>query len=474
MEITSSGNPGAQRVPPYTISHKRIERSYHELPWKAKLSFVCSILVGVGWLGPMIYLLWLNFSRYVVGARVPCLNGDCVVNNFSDPSAYSNLKQYDEDTKNTNGALQLVAKALEIYFVYVAGSLVWMVMKLMLKSKSGLPTGYLMRHIEFADLLTMREKTFWAPLLSQKGLVKKGKRDMKSIYLFAFLLAIPVAIIANLMGPAIAVLVLPTQQMIDSAQLPQQQFLRLLVGNAPAGIPGCSSTQISARQYSCATAAYGSVVDSLSENSYSALNQLLPYSKSSGTSLSSALWLTFERQLGFALNTTYNIQDLSKADATEFFENAVGWAPSRQVIRDLADDATGYMKATPPEFKNALQSNLERKGPILGFRSVLGLVQLSNTVIDGNREIRCYWAPSNDTIELSPDSAGVCFRTGSGWAGLTNSEANFRINDRGTSSTFPAVAADIYGVESSVSIEPFSPIIPPLPPPCSTAQHRTI
>ena len=458
MEATSNGHLRSGTVPLHAISDRQVGRPFRELPWKAKLSFTFSVLVGLAWLAPMMTLLWLNFTNHVVGARVPCLHNECVVNDYSDLQAYSNLEQYEMDSHDTDGALQLLAKALEIYFVYMAGSLVWMVARLLLQSRSGLPAAYLMRHVECGDILTMREPTFWTALRRPKGPGGLRRRDMRSVYLFVFLCAIPVTIIASLMGPAVAVLLIPTQQSLDAPQLPQQQFLRLLVGDAPTSVSGCSGAQLSARRYSCAAAAYGSVVDSLSESYDTALDQLIPYYQTSDNRLTSTPWLTFERQLSFTLNTTYNIRDLERADESDLFQNVIGWAPNRQLIRELANDAQAFINDTPLEFKTALQSSLERTGPILGFRSALDAVLLSNTVIGSTRDIRCYWEPNNDWRDIAPDTTGVCFRSGSGWADFSSSEAGFRVNDTRESSTSPVVAADIFYVDDVVSLKPARPI----------------
>lgn len=69
------------------------------------------------WLAPVITLLVLNFKGHVVGASAWCPNQNCQVGWFNIQSvAQHNLYKFDRRDHNLLGVLQLVAKALEIWY----------------------------------------------------------------------------------------------------------------------------------------------------------------------------------------------------------------------------------------------------------------------------------------------------------------------------------------------------------------------
>jgi hypothetical protein len=53
------------------------------------------------------------------------------------------------------GALQFVAKVLEVWFSIVAASLVYDLTMLLATQRKGVPIGYLLTHVEFGDILTL-------------------------------------------------------------------------------------------------------------------------------------------------------------------------------------------------------------------------------------------------------------------------------------------------------------------------------
>jgi hypothetical protein len=60
------------------------------------------------------------------------------------------------------GALQLPAKALEIWFVIVMGSFVWDLMMLLARDGgTGLPIRYLTTFVEYADPKALFAPSFW-------------------------------------------------------------------------------------------------------------------------------------------------------------------------------------------------------------------------------------------------------------------------------------------------------------------------
>ena len=432
---TESSDRNAPRKPP------------HKPSWTSWITFVFSILFGLGWLAPIFFILAWNFQGHVIGAKVGCPGGFCPINSVFQPYLYSGLVgQYDQDSHSALGALQLVTKALELYFVYVAGSFIWLVMSLMLKSKSGLPTGHLVRHIEFTDPLKLIEKAFWAPLVPHWRKDARPKSARAGLFFFT-LLALLITVVTSLMGPATAVLVLPTVKWLDAAQIPAQRF-RGFFNDTPAHIFGCSDAAVAAQNYSCTSTRYGSSFDAMAEYLHASLRQ--------GPSDQHVSAYSVEQQLGFAFNVTSNVHDLSSV--ADQAENYIAWAPNRQVIRELGGDADQFFNMTLGStagteyapFNSSLQVKLERTGPIIGFRSLLRGVQLSRTIIGNEQEIRCHWG-LNVSLQRNLTSSGTCFRTGSGWRNMNYSEAFFNVSDAATNASTPILSASIYYVDSAVS-----------------------
>ncbi|KAI6823531.1 hypothetical protein KC340_g11738 [Hortaea werneckii] len=105
------------------------------------------------WTAPIMALLVLNFKRHIIGASAWCPNDNCWVQGFSvnTSTTVTRITKFDRQDHNLLGALQFVAKALEIWFELIATALVYLVTMLLASKKDGLPIGYLTRPNEFAD-----------------------------------------------------------------------------------------------------------------------------------------------------------------------------------------------------------------------------------------------------------------------------------------------------------------------------------
>lgn len=88
------------------------------------------LFVGLLWIAAIILLLWLNFSSFVIGGSAWCFKKQCGViqyNAESEVTTNSLIEKYDKDNHNLLGGLQFAAKALEVWFMYIASSLVYLV-----------------------------------------------------------------------------------------------------------------------------------------------------------------------------------------------------------------------------------------------------------------------------------------------------------------------------------------------------------
>ena len=458
------------------VSPRRALVSFLSLSLKSKVIFLLSLFVGLAWLGPIIFLLHWNFTTQVVGPRVgsaaKCPDRNCSPNNYTSPPTGTNMAlENDYASRDTIGALQVVAKALEVWFIYNACSLIWIIMRIMLTGLSGLPTSHLTRHVEVADPFKFIESTFWSPLrlleffnyprsrISENPRMSRYQEsagDFRSsgtrgVYLFT-LITVVVATIVNFMGPATAILLIPRVTWLDGPQPPQARFLQLNT-EQPVNILGCSSEDLLAGHYECVDTEFGSSLDSLVEYLHHTLkrSQVTPRFPGNPPNVG----LSTEGLLSYFYNITVNLQPLqSGKSAVEYPTTA--WAPNRHLMQGLmndfiefANESTGLKHAPSGPLaavNNSIDVMLERSGPIVGLVGLVGLYQLRETVVDAGRTIRCY--TESIAVNRTTDRT-VCFRSGKGWDNLRFSEAMFNVS--GTAGNETVVTAKIYDVENPVS-----------------------
>ena len=334
------------------------------------------------WLAPIIALLVLNYKRHVIGASVWCPKGKCSADPFGD-NAIARAEELDLHDHDILGALQFVAKALEIWFMIAATSLLFDVAMLFAKRGRGLPVGFLLTHLEFGDIRNLLNPLLWT---SPRGRSESRARTIK-LYLFA-VLATFLTILTNMMGPATAVLILPTLQWVDTAKLQAQRFNGTGIASPPSGdnrFIGCTNATLRAGNYSCTADFYGPSLDALAAYGIESSKQV--------------------REYGYAILSS------SQEDAVQFTLNATAngsltWVPNRQVLRDLSYDflrTSGNLLqldppvAPDPVFNNSLQTVLQREGPSIGVQAdCYNGGNLSITTLAPDKEVRCY---SNWTID---------------------------------------------------------------------------
>ena len=380
---------------------------------------VVSQILGLLWLAPITTLLILNWKGHIIGASAWCPRGGCSADPFGN-DAIQRAQKLDKDDHNTNGALQFVAKALEVWFVFVASSLVYNV-AMMFAAKGGLPIGYLMAHLEFADLRNLIDPLLWTTPAPAKTLPSKGPFSTIKLYLFAIFAAF-MCVLANLMGPATAVLVLPTLQWKDTPYTLDSQFVSLDSGSPPAGdsvLTGCNATTLETGNYSCTSNVYGPMLDDWLASGIANLRQ-----GETNNYFAVGGGVSQERSVAFTLNT-------SSTSKYDFF-----WVPNRQVMRDLSWDFENFVNMTRGKpfdpayatYNNSLQTVLKRQGPVIGLSAnILSLGHAGNvTIVAEDRQIWCYprwsaWASS------SSDYYNKCYRVGSGW-NKVNTVSQFSIS----------------------------------------------
>ena len=381
-------------------------------------------VVGFLWIAPIVTLLVLNFQNHVIGASIWCPRGKCNAQAYGD-NAIATASKLDGEDHNILGALQFVAKGLEVWFMVIATSLVYDVALFLAKSNGGLPIGYLFTHLEFGDIRNLVNPLLWTSPIPHGNLMPSKPSGTWKLYLFA-ILAASLTILTNLMGPATAVLVLPTLQWVDTGHNPTQVFGSLAASGSPSGdtvFPGCDDTQLRTRNYSCTSEVYGPSMDNW---------------------LSQSLSSTAQDEQKYGTLTVGTSQEGS----VEFTVNATTsgdlfWIPNRQVLRSLSYDlqdlasyvsgdlqSNGTRPSKQPSYNNSLETVLQREGPSIG----VGADCFSGTVtvldLAKNKQVRCLggWIPSDDTGGYENSNYTKCFRYGTGWGG-SNQVAGFYLGE---------------------------------------------
>ena len=368
---------------------------------------------------PIVVLLILNFKNHVIGASVWCPRGRCNAEVFAD-NAISQASKLDRADHDILGALQFVAKALEVWFMVIATALIYDVALFLAKRGGGLPIGYLFTHLEFGDIRNLVNPLMWTAPIPHGNLMPRKPSGTWKLYLFA-ILAASLTILTNLMGPGTAVLVLPTMQWVDTDHTPNQRFISYAAAAPPTAeaLPTCNDTQqLAQRNYTCTYDQYGASLENF------------------GTQLEASLaqWETFYG--GIILATT---QEQALSFSANLSSNGdLVWVPTRQVLRDLSVDyynlgleVTGQqanitqsaqLSQRDPAYNNSLETALQQEGPNLGFEAYCFVGDVSAKQVDVDKYIRCFdnWAIDDVSTYTK------CYRLGSGW-GDSNNFATFTL-----------------------------------------------
>lgn len=142
-------------------------RKSRRLSWWRLLLPVISLL----WLAPIATLFAFNYTNKIIGATLWCPRGQCsddersiYDNNYDDDNAddaAESAKRLNRADHNTLGALQLVAKALETWFVFIATSIIFDLSMIPAKKAKGLPIGYFLTHLRSTDLSYLLDPFLW-------------------------------------------------------------------------------------------------------------------------------------------------------------------------------------------------------------------------------------------------------------------------------------------------------------------------
>jgi hypothetical protein len=448
--------------------HKQLELGQH--PQLKKRGWRPTLLIQLAcflWLLPIAALLTLNFKNHVVGASAWCPDRDCYVGWFNPVRSVplQNLRSFDKRDHNLLGALQFVSKALEIWFSLIAAALVYLITFLIAGKRDGLPIGYLTRPSEFANLPGLFDPLLWRTLPSASP--KKSKagsaRYRLRIYLFISF-TIVLCLICNLMGPATAVLALPSLQWVTTPLHGNSSFAALNSRSPPSPNSSwffyyetnCTAADVDNLKLSCTAEPYSSRLDSWIESYLASGDYMSGFGQQEGVK--------------FGINQTFTASSPNVLDQT--YSDLTWWVPNRQLLSSLSDDyntmnvmSIGYGAGnkslsdildldTYAEYNRSVEMIIQRNGPTIGA-IVQYYVDFNNTttttsVIDGSRQVRCYEGYDLGAAPLAADtSVGYytkCVRKGHGWS-AENKEAAFSIRgvqDYNANSTSADVDVEIF------------------------------
>lgn len=410
-------------------------------------------LFCLAWIVPIAILLALNYKNWIVGAGVGChlkwRKDDCYIGLLGiDPSdASSRAAKLDQSDHEILGVLQLVAKALEVWFSIVATSLIYDLTMLLGRHGTGLPIAYLLTHVEFGDISTIFSHTFW----TSSGLFTRQRR--KTLALFAIFVAL-LCIACNLMGPATAVLVIPTLGWAEIT-VPGAERLNEIAASDPPSNPaiavGCDASSLASGNYTC-TDYYLPMLDALSSAIVYGLEE---YQQGYSVNLGSFR----ETGLSFAFNYTVSTNE------------SVVWSPNRQVLREMSNDfvefeitqvgnrtfeearsiAATWNRALDQDlfnsYRNVLDVTLSRRGPSLGtLLSSCARGNATEIVVSEAKSVRCYYF--NWSID-GVYNGYQCIRVGIGWNNTNLVNSHFSIGDI-ASMPNATVSVGIYAESESI------------------------
>ena len=332
-----------------------------------------SHLLGLLWLAPIITLLVLNFENKIIGPSAWCPFGKCYDNAFDEPLP-TGIKSQDElDLRDRNllGALQFVAKAKELWFAFIATSLVFDVVMRLAKSSQGLPIGFLLTHLQFSDLSNLVNPLLWTSAQAPSSARTRSKRIR--LYLFVAF-AVFLTILTNLMGPSTAALLIPALQWVRVVSKNEEQFQAISSGQPPSGddvFPGaCTAANLSASQFACTAPVHAPNLDSIAAFIDSGYNDFL----NPGAILIPPIQ---EDSVTFAFNLSN--------------QAGIVWAPNRQVLRNISTDFIQFINTVTgknatlgpgvgsniapsdeqlPVLNRSLSTSIQREGPSIGISPI--------------------------------------------------------------------------------------------------------
>jgi hypothetical protein len=423
---------------------------------RLRWTFVIQLL-SLLWIAPIVALLVLNLSNYVVGGGLNCAVATCGIDLFDSDD--SRRRQMED--RNILGSFQVVAKALEVWFATVMGIFVYDLTMCLARTGAGLPIFYLGAHLDLSPNL-LADKSFWVSAYSPKGVNNTSGGRKRVVLPFIFFVAVVVAVSA-LIGPATAVLLIPTLGWTKSQLNPPTMLADLSSADAsPASfaLDACAGLDPAESNFACDR--YGATLDILFRNA-----QVNP-----GTNplMTDALLYTFNRSQG----------------------GMFMYSPTQQALYDASSDQLKWQYSTSQPYggvtefslynynlmRNAQRTHITRIAPAFYTQSTCYSNGSSVVRVADNMDVRCYNIPNPDDVydsytlvdgSLAPypisneleNFSTKCIRTGPGWPEM-NSHSRFSL---GTDNSSSVLDIDVYSSDRAVFLNTTTY-------PCSISENR--
>ncbi|KAK0719432.1 hypothetical protein B0H67DRAFT_681546 [Lasiosphaeris hirsuta] len=431
-----------------------------DLPPRAGITRrVLSLAIYLGWFAIIVALLVLNAMRHIVGPSFACLVEECLV----FPGGTSR-KAMDLADRNFAGAMQLVAKFLELWFLYIACSLVYNICLLLAGRLDGLPLQYLLLFENVLDPQTFLHPSFWrAPFSRSRHAAMASSKQRRALYFFLpFVLVL--CLLANLMGPAAAILLLPTQESATVASIRPKQFLRFN-SEAPPNLTKYHRD------------------DPLADDMYytGIISARIPFSFTRAR-LDQGIAASLARSYYWGVIPFGWDYSTVNVDQLDMFQYGIAWIPSSQVLLNVEIDVRRYYYSVEPEgypldhltdlepfsaslrasFRDSVNIAIHRRGPAVGLSSGCFAGNVSIIVVAQDKHVRCYitYFDVNGTYTYSDIDRKLvtrCIRVGSGWTNEKNGYAQFSVNLTDTNTTgvslqdgFETASVNIYSAASAI------------------------
>lgn len=294
----------------------------------------------------------------------------------------------------------------------VATALIYDVAMVFARRGGGLPLGYLLTHLEFGDVRNLFNRLMWTSPIPHAGSssARQHVRTFK-LYLFAIFAAF-LTILTNLMGPATAVLVLPTLQWIDTSHKTDQIFNGTAAADWPGGdgdsFPGCDNSTLTAGSFSCNLATFGPSLDAWATSAAANVKQYSHFSNPAIVNLG----VSQEGAFDFTLNIS-----------------RLAWVPNRQVLHELSNDLRELKEdvslgSGATMYNNSLTIVLQRSGPSIGVDWSFHTGNWTVHTIDDEKKVNCF---TGWTIDLE-NFYTKCIQSGPGWSNA-NQFTNFSLGN---------------------------------------------
>jgi hypothetical protein len=412
------------------------------------------LLLSLGWLAPILAVSVLNFRSYVVGTNLSCGVRRCRADPWAVEAAGS--QQFESHDHEILNALQLVAKALEIWFVFLAGVVVFGLTILLAGKGDGLPMRHLKIPFDYTDLGSFLEPSLWTSITPRIETRPQPRSDATgslqpttsrcNLYIFVgFVLAI--GIVCNLMGPVTAVLLLPSLSWREVGVPEKYRVFTDMAATDPPMNPmflnsgWCTLANLTAGNYSCVS---------------SEIDTMLLQTDGTIPSVNS------EELVSFVFNYTWD-------PIFDFWDIL---APNRQVLDSISDDYYGWSSIYNPDYNppvdlanfsvstfqalsNAREVIVHRQGPsLLLSGDCFAAVSKSAVHISDDKDVSCYdftgyYIPTLFPVSGTSNEENVstmCMPTGSGWTG-DNAHSEFQVANYSSSDP---IAVNVYSTEKVI------------------------